>query len=412
MPLLRQPRHLAPERRTLESVRPLELYFDLVFVLGFTQCTALMHGNPTWEGVAHGLLVLAVLWWSWAGFSWLTSVVDPEEGPVRIAMFASMAALLVVALCVPEAFGDRALAFAISYGVVRLGYAALYLLASRDDPELRRSVMGVVPASAISTTVLMLVASLLDGAAQGAVWALAIVIDGFIPARRGLAGWRLIPAHFAERHNLVIILALGESIVALGIGAEVGLTAGVITSAALGIGLASALWWIYFDLVSLVTQLRLARAAPGIERNALARDSYTYLHLPMVAGIVMVAFGLEESLAHVNEHLHTVPAFALLGGIALYLLAHVVMRLRNAGSVSVRRLAVAGLMLALWPVALEISALAILAVVNVVLWTLIMIETRSYGEARYRVRHGLEVEIPSRAGGSQGEPGSLRPSSV
>jgi len=400
MPPLRQPRHLAPERRTLESVRPLELYFDLVFVLGFTQCTALMHENPTWEGVAQGLLVLAVLWWSWAGFSWLTSVVDPEEGPVRIAMFGSMAALLVVALCVPEAFGDRALAFAISYGVVRLGYAALYLLASRDDSELRRSVMGVVPTSAISTTVLLLVASFLDGAAQGAAWALAIGIDGFIPARRGLAGWRLIPAHFAERHNLVIILALGESIVALGIGAEVGLTAGVITAAALGIGLASALWWIYFDLVSLVTLVRLTRAEPGVERNALARDSYTYLHLPMVAGIVMVAFGLEESLAHVDEHLHAVPAFALLGGIALYLLAHVVMRLRNAGTVSVRRLVVAGLMLALWPVALEISALAILAVVNVVLWMLIVIETRSYGEARYRVRHGLEVEIPSRAGAS------------
>lgn len=403
MPLLGRARHLQPEKRTLESVRPLELYFDLVFVLGFTQCTALMNENPTWEGVAQGLLVLSVLWWSWAGFSWLTSVVDPEEGMVRIAMFASMAALLVVALCVPEAFGDRAVAFAISYGAVRLGYAALYLISSRDEPELRRSVVGVVPTTAISTTILLLVASSLDGPAQGAVWALAVAVDGIVPAARGLGGWKLVPAHFAERHNLVIILALGESIVALGIGAEVDLTAGVIAAAALGIGLASALWWIYFDLVSQVTQLRLTRAEPGIERNALARDSYTYLHLPMVAGIVLVAFGLEESLAHVDEPLHTVPAFALLGGIALYLLAHVALRLRNAGTVSVRRSVVAGLMLVLWPLALEVSALALLVIVNVVLWTLIALETRSYGETRYRFRHGLDVEVPSRrTGGSEG----------
>ncbi|MGH2956718.1 MAG: low temperature requirement protein A [Solirubrobacterales bacterium] len=376
-------------------MKPLELYFDLVFVLGFTQCTALMARDPTWEGIAQGLLVLAVLWWAWAGYAWLTSVVEPEEGPVRIAMFGAMAALLVVALCVPEAFGERALAFALAYGAVRLGHIALFVLASRDDPELRRSVTTL----AVSTTIavgLLCAASAVEGIVQGAIWATALAIDMGGPAIFGLAGWKLVPGHFAERHNLVIILALGESIVALGIGAEVGLSAGVIAAAALGVGLASALWWIYFDVVSLVTAARLARAAPGRVQNALARDSYSYLHFPMVAGIVLVALGLEETLAHVDEHLHTVPAFALLGGIAFYLLGHVVLRLRNARSISPSRLGMAILMVALWPLALEITALAMVLIVNLLLWAMIGYEnTRLYGDRRYRLRHGLEVEVPS-----------------
>jgi low temperature requirement protein LtrA len=388
--------HLAPELRERESVKPLELYFDLVFVLGFTQCTALMAHDPSWEGLAQGMLVLAVLWWAWVGYAWLTSVVEPEEGLVRIAMFGAMAALLVVALCVPEAFGDRALAFAIAYGVVRAGQIVLFVLASRDDPELRRSVNSLAISTAIGVA-LLLGASALDGLAQGGLWMLAIALDWGGPALFGLAGWKLVPAHFAERHNLIVILALGESIVALGIGAEVGLSAGVITAAVLGIGLASALWWIYFDVVALITEARLIQAPVGRVRNALARDSYSYLHFPMVAGIVLAALGLEETLGHVDEPLHTEPALALLGGVALYLLAHVVMRLRNAGSLSVRRLVVAVILLALWPLALEVSALTTLAAINLLLWPLITFETRTYGDTRYRLRHGLEVQVPSRA---------------
>lgn len=376
-----------------ERVKPLELYFDLVFVLGFTQCAALMHEHPTWEGMAQGLLVLAVLWWAWGAYAWLTSVVDPEEGGVRIAMFASMAALLVVALAVPEAFGDRALAFALAYGVVRAAHIALYLIASRDDRALRRSVSGLAISSAVGVS-LLAGASFLDGAPQGALWVVAILLDWGEPAVFGAAGWRLVPAHFAERHGLVIILALGESIVALGVGAEVGLSTGVIAAAVLGVALASALWWIYFDVVALITERRLTKAATGRERNTMARDSYTYLHFPMVAGVVLVAFGLEETLAHVDEALHTVPAFALLGGGAMYLLAHVVLRLRNARSLSRRRLFVAVVLLALWPVAVEIPALATLAAVNVLLWALIAYETSGYGEGRYRLRHGIAPDRP------------------
>jgi low temperature requirement protein LtrA len=389
-------RRLSPELREQETVKPLELYFDLVFVLGFTQCTALMAANPSWEAVAEGMLVLAVLWWAWTGYAWLTSVIDPEEGSVRIAFFAAMAGLLVVALCVPEAFDERALAFAIAYAVVRAAHIALFLLASRDDASLRRSVLDLAVSSTIAVG-LLVGASFLDGLEQGGLWVLAIAVDWGGPALFGLVGWRLVPAHFAERHNLVIILALGESIVALGIGANVDLSAGVVAAAVLGVALASAVWWVYFDVVALVTEQRLTRAPAGRERNALARDSYSYLHYPMVAGIVLVALGLKYMLAHVDNPLDSVHRFALLGGIAIYLLAHVVLRLRNAHSVNVQRLLLAFVLLALCPIDLNVPSLAVLAGVNVLLWAVIVYETvKIYDERRYRLRHGLPIEPPSR----------------
>jgi low temperature requirement protein LtrA len=391
---------ITPELREREGVKPLELYFDLVFVLGFTQCTALMAGNPTWDGLAQGMLVLAVLWWAWTGYAWLTSVIDPEEGGVRIAMFVAMAALLVVALCVPEAFDDRALAFAVAYGIVRAAHIALFVIASRDDPELRHSVAGLAISTAIGVA-LLLAASALDGFGQAALWVLAILLDWGGPALFGAAGWRLMPAHFAERHNLVIILALGESIVALGIGAEVDLTAGVIVAAVLGVALASALWWTYFDVVSLITALRLTRAEAGRPRNTLARDSYSFLHYPMVAGIVLVALGLEDTLAHFDEHLDAVHAFALLGGVAIYLLAHVGLRLYNAHTLNRQRLLLALVLFALCPLALEVPALATLAGVNALIWAMIAYETSVYDERRYRLRHGLDVDPPGPIGGER-----------
>jgi low temperature requirement protein LtrA len=386
---------LSAELRQRESVKPLELFFDLVFVLGFTQCTALMVADPHWEGIARGLLVLAMLWWAWSAYAWLTSVVDPEEGPVRVAMFGVMAGLLVVALCVPEAFGDRALPFAIAYGVIRAGHIVLFLLASRDDPALRRSVLSLSITSAICIGLLVVAASL-DGYAQGMMWVLAILLDWGGPALFGMTGWRLVPAHFAERFNLVIILALGESIVVLGVAVHVDLTAGVYVAAVLGVALASAIWWTYFDVVALVTERRLVRATPGRERNLLARDSYSYLHFPMVAGIVLVAFGLEQTLAHVDEHLHTVPAFALYGGIALYLLAHVALRLRNAHTVNWQRLVLAIVLLAIWPAAVEVDALVALAAVNLLFWAMIAYEFSTYDQRRYDLRHGVEFDPPTR----------------
>ena len=385
---------LGVELRERENVKPLELFVDLVFVLAFTQCTALMAGQPNWSGIGRGMLALAVVWWAWVCYAWLTSLIEPEEGLVRIAMLAATASLLVVALCVPQAFGDRALGFAAAYGVVRLGHIALYLIASRDRPGLRHWVRGFATSTAIVIG-LLVGAAFVNGRVQVALWVIAVMLDWGGPAVVGVAEWRLVPAHFAERHDLVIIIALGESIVALGAGANVDLTASVTIAAVLGMGLAAALWWIYFDVVALVTERRLMHATEGRERNALARDSYSYLHFPMVAGIVLGALGLKETLAHVDTPLDGVHAFALLGGTAIYLLAHVALRLRNARTINVERLAVAVLLFALIAAAGHVEALVTIVGVNVLLWATIAYETFFvYDERRYRLRHGLTIDVP------------------
>jgi low temperature requirement protein LtrA len=209
--------------------------------------------------------------------------------------------------------------------------------------------------------------------------------------------WPLVPAHFAERHYLVVILALGESIVALGAGAEVELTAAVVGSAALGIALTAALWWTYYDVVAIVTRRRLEQSTEGRQRMILARDAYSYLHFPMVAGIVLIALGLEETLHHVDDPLDRVHALALLGGTALYLLAHVALRLRTAGTINFQRLVLASLLLAAVPIAVHVASLVALGGMTAVLWLLISYETLFvYDERRYRLRHGLDTEIPIR----------------
>jgi low temperature requirement protein LtrA len=379
--------------RDKTNVTPLELFFDLVFVLALTQCTALMADEPTWRGVAKGVLILGVLWWSWVGYSWLTSVIDPEEGVVRIAMFASMAALLVVALCVPSAFDDSALLFAGAYAVVRIAHIVLFFAAGRDDPHLRRSVRGLAISTAIGVG-LIGGASFADGALQGGVWALALLIDMGGPFLFGVAGWRLVPAHFAERHGLIMIIALGESIVAIGVGTE-GLDdidAGIVAAAVLGTAVAAALWWLYFDIVALVAERRLSTAEPGRDQNSTARDSYSFLHFPMVAGIVLIALGLKKTLEHVEDPLETVPAFALLGGTAIYLLAHVGFRWRTVHRFSWQRLLVAAVACALVAPAVEIPALATLGILAAILIALIVFETIVFADLRDRMRHQIAHE--------------------
>ena len=382
----RRSRRISAVLREGERVTPLELFFDLVFVLALTQCTALMAATPTWEGVGQGLLVLGVLWWSWVGYAWLTSVVDPEEGAVRLVMFLAMAAFLICALCVPQAFGSEALLFALAYGVVRVAHILLFVLASRDDPGLRRATLGLAISTAVGVGILV-AASAADGALQGGLWALALTLDMGGPLLIDPAGWRLEPGHFAERHGLIVIIALGESIVAIGAGAGAHVDAGVVVAAVLGIVVAAALWWLYFDVVAPVSTRRLIAAAEGAERNRMARDSFSFLHFPMVAGIVLVALGMKKVLGHVEDPLKLVPTFALLGGTAIYLLAHVAFRLRNVRTLNRRRLGLAIVLLALVPVADGLDAIVPLTFLAVVLALLIAFETKVYGEARQRVRH-------------------------
>jgi low temperature requirement protein LtrA len=381
-------RRLSPVMREQETVTPLELFFDLVFVLAFTQCTALMAADPTWHGLAKGLLVLGVLWWSWVGYAWLTSVLDPEEDAVRLVIFVAMAALLIVGLCVPQAFGDAALLFACAYAIVRIAHIALFMLASRDEPNLRWSVITLAASTALGAG-LLLGAAFVDGSPQGALWLAAIVLDMAGPYFFGTDGWKLVPEHFTERHGLIVIIALGESIVAVGVGAEHGVDLGVALAAVICTAIAAALWWLYFDVVATAAGRRLAEAPPGRAQNAMARDSYSYLHLPMVAGIVLVALGVKKTLGHVEEPLKLVPAAALLGGTAMYLLAHVAFRYRHIRTLNSRRLGLALLLVAFVAVAVEIAALVTLGVLATALALLIVVETRSYGASRARLRHDL-----------------------
>ncbi|HEX8648444.1 MAG TPA: low temperature requirement protein A [Thermoleophilaceae bacterium] len=392
-----RPRRLTAVLRDEERVTPLELFFDLVFVLALTQCTAHMAAVPSWEGVAQAMLILALLWWAWGGYAWLTSVVNPEEGAVRIVMFVAMAAMLVAALCVPEAFDRLALLFAVAYGIVRTAHIALFALASRDDPQLRSSVIGLAGSTAVGVG-LIAAAAATDDVLQGALWAVALVLDFAGPYFFGAEGWRMLPEHFAERFGLIVIIALGESIVAIGAGAEIGVDAGVVVAAVLGTAVAAALWWLYFDVVAIAATRRLARAAPGRERNSIGRDSYGYLHLPMIAGIVLGALGLKKTLGDTDAALKLVPAAAMYGGTAMYLLAHVAFRLRNIHTLNRQRLVCALLFLALIPVATEISSLAALGVVAGVLALLIAYEAIRFADDRDRIRHELVREAEAETG--------------
>src|SRR6478672_7385394 len=367
---------LSATPREGERVTPLELFFDLVLVLAITQCTALMSHDQTWSGLAQGLLILGVLWWAWVGYAWLTSVIDPEAGVVRLVIFAAMAAMLVVSLCVQEAFGNLALTFALAIGFYRTAHIALFWLAGADDTDLRRSVVGLGVSTAVAVS-LLVVASFFDGRAQGALWALAIFLDMAGPYFFGAEGWKLVPGHFAERHGLIVIIALGASgALDLGIGA----------AAVLGMFLAAALWWTYFDVVALISARRLGEAEVGRQQNELARDSYSYVHLLMVAGIVLIAFGLKATIAHYDEDLHDVPAFALLGGLAIYLLGLVAFRYRHVQTLNRRRLGLAIVLLFLVPVATAMPALVTLAVAVVLVWVLIGYEHRGYGPNREQFR--------------------------
>jgi low temperature requirement protein LtrA len=376
---------LSAAPREGERVTPLELFFDLVFVLAITECTSLMSHHPSWSGLAQGLLVLGVLWWAWTSYAWLTSVIDPEAGAVRLVFFAAMAAMLIAAICVPEAFGDLALAFALAIGLFRTAHIALFTIASTEEPELRRSTIALAASTVVAVS-LLATAAAFDGLPQAALWVLALALDFGGPYFFGVGGWQLVPGHFAERHGLIIIIALGESIVEIGAAAAGELDLGIGVAAVLGVGVAAALWWLYFDVVALVSARRLGEAEPGHEQNSLARDSYSYIHLFLVAGIVVTAFGLKATTTHTGEDLDWVTSFALLGGIAIYLLGLVAFRYRQKHTWNRNKSIAAAALVLLIPLGTAIPALATLAIGATLLAVLVALEHVGYDERRDELR--------------------------
>lgn len=376
-------------------VTPVELFLDLVFVYGFTQVTGFMADDLSWVGIARGMAILGLLWWLWTGFAWLGNLVRADEGPIRMALFAVMFVVFVMDITIPEAFVDgddgglwAPWVFAGGYLLVMVIHNVVMLYAARSVPNIRRNTLLLLIPAILTTALLFLAGRQRDSPAwQTLLWAgaLLIMFAGlvFISAE----GWHLSAAsHFAERHGLIIIVALGETVVAIGVGvATVPISWEIVAAAALGITVLAALWWTYFDVVAIAAEGALQKLSDQ-ERPRVARDAYTYLHFPMVAGIILLALGLEKVFEHLNDPMKPLALAALFGGASLYLLAHVAFRLRNVRTLGKPRLAVALLLPTLIPVTRGWPALGSLLLLAMVMVVLVSYETLSFTMLRDRIR--------------------------
>ena len=382
-------------------VTTFELFFDLVFVFAFTQLTQYMSDAHSGLGVLEAMIMLAILWWSWVSYSWLANQTFADEGMARIGMAVAMAATFLVALVIPEAFEDfpgglhAPLVFALSYLVVRVTHIVLYLAAAGDDGPLRAQVLRTSVATVVGPG-LLLVGAAVGGPAQLWFWLAGLVLDvaiTYVTSRGG--NWRIhSAAHWAERFGLIVILALGESIVAIGVGvAQEPITTQILLGSLLAIALSVLLWWLYFDVIAIAAEHELSRRR-GTDRANLAIDGYTYLHFLLIAGIVISALGVEQAMHSVNdaEPLGLFAASALFGGTSLYLAGHAAFWRRAGGTIKYWRLGAATLLLALIPLGAALPALASLAVTLLVTGVVTTVETLRYAQKRAEVRRSVHPE--------------------
>jgi low temperature requirement protein LtrA len=343
---------------TEARVSTFELFFDLVFVFAFTRITGKLADDATWAGLGRAVMVFVILWWAWGAYAWLTNAVPTDERPARLVVLAAMAAMLVVALAVPTTFDGDGVVFGVGYLLVMALHAVLFCLGVDDPATIRRNMVPIGSINALGA-VLLIVAGLAEGTVQALLWVAAIAITYAGPFITGVAGLTARPGHFVERHGLIVIIALGESIVAIG-AVEIGDVDGTLMTAALvTIALASGLWWTYFDEETALAEQALHEADVS-ERSRLARDVFSYLHIPIVLGVVLTAVGIKQTLAHSGDPLDTVTAVALGGGVAVYFAALAAIRLRCGQRPRPSQLAAVGLAAATVPLATEIAALATL----------------------------------------------------
>lgn len=349
-------------------VSVLELFFDLVFVFAFTQVTASLAADPTWPGLGRSLLVFTVLWWAWSAYAWLTNAVRTDRLGARLAILIAMVALLLAALEVPDAFGDGALVFALAYLVVRAVHMALYAMATDQAAILR-----LAPSSLIAS-LLLVVAAFLPSDLRPLVWVIALAFDLAAPYIVGVGGLSLHASHFAERFGLVVLIALGESIVAIG-AAHGSLDGPTRVAGVTAMVLIVSLWWVYFDRHAARTEHALL-ATTGASRAQLARDAYAYLHFALVGGIVLIAVGIKKVMLDVGDPLKLVPSVTLGGGAALFLLGLVAIRRRCGDRLSAPLLlATAGCLLTI-PLALTTPSLVSLVAVTLVFLVTTLIDRR------------------------------------
>ena len=372
------PRQFFPRPRVSNEthrVTTFELLFDLVFVFAFTQVTGFMSHTHTAIGVLQALIILGILWWSWCSYAWLANQTHVNVGVVRIGMCVAIIAMFVVALVIPEAFEDLEgglsgpIVLVAAYFTVRLIHALLYVLAAGDDIRLR---MQVIRSSAAMFTgaALLLAGAIIGGPWQTWLWLAGIAVDILLTYTTSSGGdWRIqSPVHFAERFGLIVMLALGESIVATGVGAaREPVSVGILVGCGLAVILTLSLWWVYFDRADRAGEHALAKAE-GVHRAGIGTDAYTYLHFLLIAGVIISALGVESVISHATDHeaLGLFGATALFGGTSLYLVGHAFFWRRISGSWAWWRLGGAVMLLALIPIAAMLLPLVALALAVVV----------------------------------------------
>lgn len=347
------------------SVGYLELFFDLAFVFAMSQVTHLMLHDISWQGFGRGVLALLALWWAWVCYAWLTNLFEIARVIHTSLMIAAMAAMLIAVTALPIAFTTGALVFALALFAVRLINVGMFIAsASRGEAELAAAIRRLVPGLLVGP-VLIVAGAFVDSPYRELLWVAAAAADFGSPLIAGTNGLRVVPSYFVHRHGLVIIIALGEAIIALGAGAIENLHhPGVLSAVILGVLITGTLWWTYFGLATGAEE-RL-RLTPAAERAQLARDAYSYLHLLLVAGIVFFALGARVSVEHIDEPLAPLPALALTGGVALFYAGEVAYRWRDHHQLTVDRLLAAAASLLVLPLATSAPAIVSLVVLTLI----------------------------------------------
>jgi low temperature requirement protein LtrA len=365
----------------------IELFFDLVFVFAFTQVTALILEDTSVEGFLRSALVLAMVWWAWSAYAWMTNAIDIENTVTRLILFAAMAAGFFMALAVPDAFQDEAAWFAVAYFVVRVLNSTLFAWGVRDDPGNLRATLRLAPWFVLAAFV-ALIGGFADSDYRAWIWLASLVIDVVGTLTVARADWKVSPSHFAERFALIVIIALGESIVAIGIGTS-GLERDTTYALSVLVAFAgvAALWWAYFDFTAVAAARTLRRASPAA-RGPLARDVFTYFHYPIVLGIIFYAVAAKKTLEHPLDPLPEAGRWALGLGVAVFLCGFALMRFRVVRRIAWERLAAAAVALVLAVTLDGTDAIVTLGVVVAVLALSVALETARLRQIRAELRAG------------------------
>jgi low temperature requirement protein LtrA len=394
-------------------VTNLELFYDLVFVFAITQVSHLLLEDLTWESVGRATVILLATWMSWNYTTWVTNELDPEAIVVRLVIVALMLASLLMAVAIPEAFGDRAVLFAASYVAIQVGRHAFLAFAAGRKGTLERARAIPILVWFIGAGVFWIAGALADGPACTVLWIVALLIDYgaplctyWLPVRRhiGMDAWNVSTSHFAERFQLFVIIALGESIVLTGeTTSHLELDAARLAAFAVAFLSTAAFWWLYFNYVATIAERRLELAE---NRTIVARDAYTYLHVVLIAGVILSAVGDELIIAHPTEELPTAEILAVVAGPVVYLVGHVLFRWRIAGTFGVRRALGAVACVACIPLGMVTSGLVLGAALLAILVAVIGAEQLNGHRRRLRGAPTPMDELERKHGTADAAPAS------